>query len=369
MESFTNLQEINQEQALDVTKFFIRSKQNIFLFGMRGVGKTHIAFQAAESFNLKINYINLSVIDRCDLGGYPDINSPGNIINFKSPYYLPSIDNDQSPDSILLLDEVDKAPPEITSPLLEILQFKKVNGKKVNVSSCILTGNLIEEKANSNFLSTALLDRGAKYKISFNFDKWVSWAKENNLHDLILGFLKSNQDLALSTLGDYSYASPSPRSWALASDALYKAKDFKIHDSETICQIVSGFVGNTAGLKFKVWYDHYRKFEPAINCLVDSGIMSLNFNELSVSEQLVFVIATCYHVKQKVNSSLRRKNFCLFLENLIGFFVKTKVPLEMQFIGLNNSFDFDYIAKNKLYTCKIFFDHFSRLNEGISIKK
>ena len=46
-----NLPEIDQVQALNLTKFFIQSNQNIFLFGRRGVGKTHIAIQAAQECN------------------------------------------------------------------------------------------------------------------------------------------------------------------------------------------------------------------------------------------------------------------------------------------------------------------------------
>ncbi|MGI0059226.1 MAG: LAGLIDADG family homing endonuclease, partial [Nitrosotalea sp.] len=39
MSNSLNLQEIDQEQALNLTKFFIQSQHNIFLFGRRGVGK------------------------------------------------------------------------------------------------------------------------------------------------------------------------------------------------------------------------------------------------------------------------------------------------------------------------------------------
>ena len=44
-----------------------------------------------KTWNIKINYINLSVIERPDLAGYPDMSAPGDIINFKSPYFLPKL--------------------------------------------------------------------------------------------------------------------------------------------------------------------------------------------------------------------------------------------------------------------------------------
>lgn len=370
MSHYDNLTEIDQEQALNLTKFFIQSQQNIFLFGMRGIGKTHIAIQAAESCNLKVNYINLSVIERPDLAGYPDLNTPGNVISFKSPYFLPKLLDSESSDSIILFDEVDKAPYEVTAPLLEILQFKKINGKKINVNSCILTGNLINEGAYSNLLSTALLDRGAKYRISFNFEKWIDWAKSNNVHDLILGFLRNNSEFACSLPEDTNYASPSPRSWTLASEALIRAKELKISDIESISQIISGFVGNEAGLRFKIWYENYKKFEPHIISLIENGITNFSFKDLSVTEQLIFVISACYHAKYKtIIDSSKSKNKFYYLENLCDFLIKNKISNEVQVMGFYNSFDFDLITKHKLYGCKIFFDHFTRLNENITFKK
>lgn len=369
MSNSLNLQEIDQEQALNLSKFFIRSQQNIFLFGRRGVGKTHIAMQAAKECNLKINYINLSVIERPDLAGYPDMNAPGDVISFKSPYFLPSLLENTKPDSIILFDEIDKAPLEVTAPLLEILQFKKINNKSINVAACILTGNLSNEGAYSNQISTALLDRGSKYILSFNFEKWIDWAKANDVHDLILGFLQNNSDFACGKVDDSCYASPSPRGWTLASLALNKAKELKIVDIETVTQIISGFVGNEAGLRFKIWYEYYRKFEPFVYSLIETGEMPLNFKELAPTEKVVFVISACYFAKQKMFQDINKKNKFVGLENLCRFLLLPEVDHEIQVVGLYNSFDFDQVIKYKLHECKVFFELFTKLGENVLFKK
>jgi hypothetical protein len=368
MPNALNLTEIDQEQALNLTKFFIRSGHNCFLFGQRGVGKTEIAIQAAKECRLKINYINLSVIERPDLAGYPDMSSPGDVINFKSPHFLPKLIGDAKPDSIILFDEVDKVQPEVTAPLLEILLFKKINGVPINAISCILTGNLPNEGAFSNQLSSALLDRGAKYILSFNFERWVDWAKANNVHDLIIGFLRSDPQFACASIEDTAYASPSPRSWTWASQALVKSKELKIPDIESVTQIISGYVGSEAGLRFKLWYEFYRKFEPFVHSLIERGQMSLNFDDLVPTEKIVFVIAACYHAKLKVFAD-KSKNRFIYLEHLCNFFNQYKVETEMQVMGLHNSFDFEMIKTYKLYQCKLFFDLFTRLSEGVTFKK
>lgn len=364
-----NLQEIDQEQALNLSKFFIQSHQNLFLFGRRGIGKTYIAIQAANESGYKINYINLSVIERPDLAGYPDMKSTGDVITFKSPAFLPKLAANATPDSIILFDEVDKASPEVTAPLLEILQFGCINGKHINVAGCILTGNLANEGAYSNQISSALLDRGAKYILSFNFDKWIDWAKTNNVHDLILGFLRSNPEFACGDIEESCYASPSPRGWTLASAALIKAKDLKIVDIETVTHVISGFVGAEAGLRFKIWYEHYRKYEPYVHSLIESGSMIFDFKKLAPTEKVIFVVTACYYAKQKVFSEAKKsKNRFVYLENLCKFFTQYQVDYEVQVMGLYNSFDFDMITKHKLYECKEFFDHFTKLNENVSIK-
>ena len=51
----TNLEQLDQEQALDLCKFYIQAGKNCFLFGRRGTGKTEIAFQVF-AFHLPILY-------------------------------------------------------------------------------------------------------------------------------------------------------------------------------------------------------------------------------------------------------------------------------------------------------------------------
>lgn len=367
MSNQLNLQEVDQEQALNLSKFFIRSNQCCFFFGRKGVGKTSIILQAAKACKVKVNYINLSVIERPDLAGYPDMQAAGDVINFKSPYFLPKLENDK-PDSIILFDEVDKASPEVCAPLLEILQFRKINGKPINAINCFLTGNLLNEGAYSNRISSAILDRGAKYILSYDFDKWMEWAKNNNVHDLIIGFLRNNPEFACGSMDSDYYATPSPRGWVEASSAIIKANKLKILDIQTITQIISGFVGSDAGLQFQLWYENFRKFEPYVHSLIDFGELNLKFHELHPTEKIIFVIGSCYYAKQQFFNLSKNNNKFNSLVNLCNFFTNYKVDYELQVIGMYNSFSFDMVAKHKLFECKEFFDLFSKINDRVKIK-
>lgn len=368
--SAQNLTHIDQEQAFTLTKFFIRTKGNIFLFGQKGTGKTKISLQAIKDCGFKPQIVNLSVVERPDLSGFPDLKNDSDIVHFKSPHFLPKLKENQKPDQVILFDEVDKAAPEITAPLLEILQFKKINGSPLNVAACVLTGNLLNEGAYSNSISTALLDRGAKFILKFDFEKWFSWAKENEIHDLILGFLRSNPELTCGKEDDLSFASPSPRGWTQASEALIEARNLKITDIDSIFQIVSGFVGNEAGTKFRVWFEHFRHFEPFIHVLIEKGnLKGLDFSKLLPTEKIIFVISVCHFAKQKFLESGKGKNKFSPLENLCKFFKDWKVDPEIQMLGMSGSFSFEMITKHKVYECKPFFELFNSLSEKIGFLK
>ena len=362
-----NLPEIDQEEALSLTRFFIKNGKNIFLFGRRGTGKTEIALQAAKELNYKISYINLSVIERPDLSGYPDLKSNSNIVEYKSPFYLPPLESGTKPDTVLIFDEVDKASPEITAPLLEILQFKKINGKNINAASCILTSNLLNEGAHNYEISRPLLDRGAKFILKFHFEKWLEWAKLNNVHDLILGFLSSSPELSCGDEKDLSYASPSARTWVLASEALKDARKNNIVDINTISNIVSSFVGKEAGLKFKIWYEYFKNFESPINYYLENKEFNdkFNFEKLNSTEKVIFCITLCHAAKQKFILS-KNKNI-QYIENLCDFYNNYKIEKELQLISLNNSFPAEIIVKHKLYACKKFFNLYSAINQNIKI--
>lgn len=368
MNNSLNLQEIDQLSAFELAKFFIRSNQNLVLLGRKGTGKTSIATQAIESCGYKVNYINLSVLERTDLFGYPQLFGDTETVEFKSPNFLPALEKGKKPDTVIIFDEVDKASPELMAPLLEILQFKKVNAKPLNIVGCILTGNLQEEGAYSNLISTAVLDRCAKFILKFDFDKWYDWAKENNTHDLVLAFLKTNPELTSGKNDDTQYGSPSPRGWLLASDALIKAKNMKLTDAEIIGNIVSGYVGMETGLKFKVWYNNFQQYENIIVSYLENGGLNINFEALLPTQKISFLFALAHLAKFLTINSAKKNINLKYIDQLVLFFKTYKIDEEMILITMQNSFSFEIMTKYNLVAHKGFSDLFIKISKGLDKK-
>lgn len=265
----TGISEIDQETLMKCLKFSIQTGGNIMTFGPAGIGKTEMAMQAATELQFEFVYLNLSVLEAPDMVGLPQVTAEGRT-GYAPPETIPLFD-DNKKKVVLLVDEVDKAKPELQNPCLELFQFRAMNGRKMNIHSVVATGNLPDEGAFSQPVSHALTNRCSVYRVTHSFDPWQAWAVKAAVNPLIVGFLSKHQELLLQPApeGDATaYCHPSPRAWTLAARDLDNAPKDTV-DFQSL--LIAGRVGMGASVKFRVWLDHYRHIEPLIDALVRDG--------------------------------------------------------------------------------------------------
>jgi MoxR-like ATPase len=172
----TNVFEIDQSTYKNVLKFNIRSGGNLVVLGMAGTGKTEMAQDSITEEGFEYVYLNLSVLEAPDLIGLPIITADKQV-DYANPRFLPRMDITPKP-MVLLVDEIDKAKPELQNPLLELFQFHSINGTKLNIQAIIATGNLPEEGAFSQPISHALTNRCKVFKLTHSFESWRDWAQK-----------------------------------------------------------------------------------------------------------------------------------------------------------------------------------------------
>ncbi len=288
-----NLQKLDTEGYAKSIRFAIDSGASIAAFGRRGSGKTQIAKEEIKAANCKEVYLNLSVLERPDLGGYPNLLNPtGSFVDFRLPESFRAMIEGNEP-VVALLDEVDKAEPSLWAPLLEFTQFHTINGRALkNLKAVIMTGNLISEGGNKPCLP--LLDRASKFLIEPDVGKWMEWAgKSGKIHGSVTAYIHDNPaDLYGEVDPDSSYADPSPRSWENASKALFIAEKAKF-DAETTYRMVAGCVGNATGLKYRAYFEHYQKILPLVEELFAGKDIKKKFQDLKTTEQLVISMIVC----------------------------------------------------------------------------
>jgi hypothetical protein len=290
----SGIQELGQNEIKDMMKFAIRRGTNLLTFGAAGCGKTEMAIQACAEENIGFRYLNLSVLEAPDLMGLPIIDETTRTTDYALPKILPGVVSGEKP-VILLVDEADKAKPELQNPMLEIFQFRSINGRPLNIKAVIATGNLPDEGAFSQPMSHALTNRCSVFRVRCDFEPWQEWAAAAGVNPLVVGFLSKNPEYLLRppAEGDETaYCHESPRAWTNAAqdlDGTMEGGRSASVDFQSL--LIAGRVGQAAAVRFRVWIEHYRYIEPMIDALCKHGTHP-DLASTGVDRQLVCALAS-----------------------------------------------------------------------------
>src|SRR5271169_2504460 len=286
-----NLQKLNTKELSDHVSATIQVGGNIAVFGRRGTGKTEISKQEIKKADYHEVYINLSVLERVDLGGYPNIMqlTPAEVkrkfVDFLLPqFYEPMMDGKKP--VVALLDEVDKADPSLWAPLLEFVQFRSINHRALpQLKAIVMTGNLISEGGSRP--SLPLLDRAEKYLVEADVSSWLDWAgKSGRIHSSVAAYIHDHpKDLFGAVDPEERYADPSPRGWDRASQILFQGEEMG-WNSYLLNKKVAGCVGKDAGIKYSHYYEHYMELLPMVENIYAGRDVSAQYGALMPSKKL-----------------------------------------------------------------------------------
>lgn len=111
--------------------FFIDNNRNVLFEGEHGVGKTSMIFECFKRHNLNFKYLSGSTLDPwVDFVGVPKELEDAN-----GELYLGLVrPQDWAKDEVeaLFIDEYNRAPKKVRNAVMELIQFKSINGKKFN---------------------------------------------------------------------------------------------------------------------------------------------------------------------------------------------------------------------------------------------
>lgn len=346
-----NLEKLDTKELSEHISSSIAIGENIAVFGRRGTGKTEISKQEIKKSDLHEVYINLSVMERVDLGGYPDIMGQAvgpeekrrKFVDFLLPqFYEPMLDGKKK--VVALLDEVDKADPSLWAPLLEFTQFRSINGRKLdNLQSVIMTGNLISEGGSRP--SLPLLDRAEKYLVEANALAWLEWAgKSGHIHPAITAYVSDNpKDLFGAVDPEDRYADPSPRGWHRASQILFKGEE-RGWSTNLLNKKVCGCVGKDAGIKYSNYYDHYQQLLPMIEEIYQGKNVISRYQALEPGKQLVACMITCSRLATQLDNAKDEPPPSV---KYVGKFLQ-KVSYENVLVAVRSQIQIDRLVKFSL---------------------
>jgi len=162
-------------------------------------------------------------------------------------------------------------------------------------------------------MPTPLANRFVHFEMKVNFDDWLEWAVQHNVHPDVVGYLSfAKQDLYDFEPKSSSRAFATPRSWVFVSELI----DDDGLDSRTVTDLVAGTVGEGLAVKFVA----HRKIAgqmPNPSEILEGKVKNLEVTEVSAMYSLV--VSMCYELKDAIENGVKDNEFHKMADNFFRF--------------------------------------------------
>lgn len=161
---------IVDQKKLDL---YVSKNFNVLFEGERGVGKTSVIYKTFEKAGLRVKYFSAPTMDPwTDLVGVPK-----NVLREDGKEVLRMIPPEDFVDDnydVLFIDELNRAPSKVLNAVMELIQFRSINGRKYNIK--MIWAAINPHSDNDDYqvekLDKALEDRfQIKIKFPYQVDK------------------------------------------------------------------------------------------------------------------------------------------------------------------------------------------------------
>ncbi len=215
-----------------------------------GMGKSAIAAQIAEAYELKLIDIRLAQCDPVDLLGFPSV------VDGKATY-LPfdtfPIEGDTPPKGykgwLILFDEMNSAPMSVQAAAYRVILDKEVGQHKLHKKVWMMAaGNLSTDRAIVNRMSTAMQSRMIHVQLELDYKAWLQWFNENEGDHRIASYIAFKPTSIHQFKADHDdHTFACPRTWTFLSSMSKKWSDI----THSNLPIIAGTIGEAVGREFQ----------------------------------------------------------------------------------------------------------------------
>lgn len=240
---------MNLLDAAELLGLYLDTNIPAFLWGPPGAGKSDMVRQVAEERMMPVIDFRAILRDPVDLRGLPAVHN--GVARWLPPSDLPDAARDGE-EGILFLDELNAAPASVQAACFGLVLDRKVGEYHLPPGwRIIAAGNRQSDRAAAQRMPTALANRFAHIDVEVDPDAFGRWAVLNELHPMVLAFLRWRPALLHNMEGSDLRAFPTPRSWARTSAVAGCAEHL-------LYPAVSGLVGEGAAAEFMGFVRVYR---------------------------------------------------------------------------------------------------------------
>lgn len=212
--------EVSEE---DIIRGAIESDVAVFLHGPSSEGKSARVKQIDPT--CEIIYLRNATPD--SLNGRSVYNqATGEMIDIPPTWFKKvKAKCEQEPDRlhVVFFDEINNALPSIQGMAFNIVLDREVNGiwKLPDNARVVAAGNDMQDSLAAHQLAAPFFNRFAHVYINTTTEKWLKWARENNIHPAIYAYIAFKRGETLRSAYDGEKPNADPRKWEMASKMLY----------------------------------------------------------------------------------------------------------------------------------------------------
>lgn len=193
----------------------VATARPVFIWGPPGIGKSALVQAFAESVGLECVSLLGSQLAPEDLLGVPQIVAgvsrfcPPAMIARDEPYCL-------------FLDELNACTQDVQKAFYSLILERRVGEYRMPEGSVVIAaGNRAQDCAIVRGISSALANRMVHVQLKASASEWLAWARQAQLHPLVLDYLEQRPDHLWSQPPRHEEPFSTPRAWHMLSDALY----------------------------------------------------------------------------------------------------------------------------------------------------
>lgn len=256
----------NRKQILDIISTLLNNKLVPYITGAGGIGKSDLAREIANKYNLKLIDIRPTTMLPEDLNGFCRIKDD------KSeyvPFNVFPIEGDPIQENtkgwLLFIDEFDKASKEMQAGLYKLILDRQIGNKNIhNKCFIVCAGNRQQDNAFSNVLSAPMKSRLIHIELDISPEEWLEYAQNVGIDKRIIAFIDYKKNMLINfdpESKDLTYACP--RTWAMLSKVIKKLSDLNDYQ-----YLISGTVGESVMYDFFTFTNLFFNL-PSIKQIID----------------------------------------------------------------------------------------------------
>lgn len=272
------------QASVDALAVAVAARVPVLLWGSPGTGKTSVVRSLAAAMGWPCETVIASIREPSDFAGLPVVAGDGSHVDFAPPRWARRLA--ETGHGVLFLDEISTAPPAVQAALLRVVLERTVGDLALPAGVAVVAAaNPPEQSADGWDLSAPLANRFCH--LDWTVDARVvaggfvggfpavaapelpdGWDKSSAAAaaGAVAGFLVARPALACAVPTEASRAGrgwPSPRSWEMVT-RLLAAASAATSGGDVVAALVTGCVGEGAGLEFLSWYDELDLPDPEV---------------------------------------------------------------------------------------------------------